>query len=70
MEQDAPHTGTQAHTEPAFPDSFVGTSSGHQTHEEYDYTAMMTTLDDVLSELRQQNDAEADRDILLRNIQM
>ncbi|KAI5395670.1 hypothetical protein KIW84_062008 [Lathyrus oleraceus] len=46
-----------------------GTSSGYQPCEEYDYTAMRTTLDDVLSELRYQNDAEADRDVILRNIQ-
>ncbi|KAI5402897.1 hypothetical protein KIW84_050480 [Lathyrus oleraceus] len=37
--------------------------------EEYDYTAMRTTLDDVLSELRHQNDANADCDVLLRHIQ-
>ncbi|KAI5418641.1 hypothetical protein KIW84_043029 [Lathyrus oleraceus] len=70
MEQDAPHTGTQAHIAPAFPDSFVDTSSGHQPCKEYDYTSMKKTLDDVLSELRHQNDAEADHDVLLRNIQM
>ncbi|KAI5430262.1 hypothetical protein KIW84_034733 [Lathyrus oleraceus] len=69
-EQDAPHTGTHAPIAPAFPDSFVGTSSKHQPHEEYDYTARRITLDDVLSKLRHRNDAEEDRDVLLRNIQM
>ncbi|KAI5440122.1 hypothetical protein KIW84_025465 [Lathyrus oleraceus] len=70
MDQDAPYIGTHAHTAPAFPDSFPGTSFGHQPHEEYDHIAMMTTLDDVLSELRHRNDVEADHDVLLRNIQM
>lgn len=41
MEKDAPHDGTHAHTALAFPDSFVGISSGHKPREEYDYTAMM-----------------------------
>lgn len=70
MEQDAPHTCTHAYIAHVFPDSFGGTSSEHQPCEEYDYTAMRTTLDEVLSELRHQNDAEADQDVLLRNIQM
>lgn len=69
MEKDAPHTGTQSHTTPTFPDSFAGTSSRYQPREEYDYTAMRADLDDVLSELRHRNDAKADRDVLLRNIQ-
>ncbi|KAI5413818.1 hypothetical protein KIW84_058096 [Lathyrus oleraceus] len=70
MEQDVSHIGTQAHTAPSFPDSFTGTSSGHQSCEKYDYTAMRTTLDNILSELRHRNDVEANRDVLLRNIQM
>lgn len=70
MEKDVPHTGTHAYIAPAFPDSFAGTSFGHQPREEYDYTTMRTTLDDVLSELRHQNNVEEDRDVLLRNIQM
>lgn len=70
MDQDALHIGTQAHITPSFPDSFACTSSGHQSHKEYDHTAMRTALDDVLSELRHWNDAEADHDVLLRNIQM
>ncbi|KAI5414605.1 hypothetical protein KIW84_040187 [Lathyrus oleraceus] len=68
MEQDAPHTGTQAHIAPVFLDSFAGTSSGHQPREEYDYIAMKATLDDILSELRHRSDADADCDVLLRNI--
>ncbi|KAI5413961.1 hypothetical protein KIW84_058203 [Lathyrus oleraceus] len=68
MEQDAPHTGTHAHTTHAFPDSFTGTSSGYQPCEEYDYTAMRITLDDILSELKHRNDVDADRDVLLRSI--
>ncbi|KAI5424089.1 hypothetical protein KIW84_030342 [Lathyrus oleraceus] len=66
IEQDAPQNGTHAHTTYAFPDSFVGTSSRYQLHEEYDYIAMRTTLDDILSELRHQNDVDADRDVPLR----
>lgn len=69
MEQNAPHTSTQEHTVPTFPDSVAGTSSEHQPHEEYDYTSMKTSLDDVLSELRHQNDDEVHRYILLSNIQ-
>ncbi|KAI5423876.1 hypothetical protein KIW84_030194 [Lathyrus oleraceus] len=48
----------------------IGTSSGYQPREEYDYPAMRTTLDDVLSKLIHWNDVEADHDVLLRNIQM
>lgn len=70
MEPDTPQTGTRAYTTHDFPDFFASTSSGYQPHEEYDYTAMRTTLDDILSELRHRNDVDADRDILLRNIQM
>ncbi|KAI5387281.1 hypothetical protein KIW84_073426 [Lathyrus oleraceus] len=44
MEQDAPHTGTHAHTAHAFPNSFAG-------------------------ELRHQNDANTEHDVLLRHIQ-
>lgn len=69
MEQDAPQTSTHAHTTHVFPDSFAGTSSGYQPREEYDYTAMRTALDDIISELRHRNDVNADRDMLLRNIQ-
>ncbi|KAI5430861.1 hypothetical protein KIW84_035118 [Lathyrus oleraceus] len=68
MEKDAPHTSAHAHTTHAFPDPFVGTSSGYQPHEEYDYTAIRTALDDILSELRHRNNVDADRDVLLRNI--
>ncbi|KAI5430277.1 hypothetical protein KIW84_034746 [Lathyrus oleraceus] len=45
------------------------TSSEYQPREEYDYIAMWTTLDDVLSELRHRNDADVDCDVLLRHIQ-
>ncbi|KAI5388012.1 hypothetical protein KIW84_073922 [Lathyrus oleraceus] len=69
MEQDAPHTGSHAHITHAFFYSFAGTSSEYQPHEEYDYTTMRTTLDDILSELRHQNNVSAVRDILLRSIQ-
>ena len=68
MEQDAPQTGTHAHTTHVFPDSFAGTSSRYKSQEEYDYTAMRTSLDDILRELRHRNDAETERDVLLRNI--
>lgn len=68
MEQDVPHTGTHAYTTHAFPDSFAGTSSGYQPHEEYDHTAMRTTLDDILSELRHQNDIDVEHDMLIRSI--
>lgn len=70
IEQDVPHTGTHAHTAPAFPDYFAGTSSRYQPCEEYDSIAMKIALDDVLSKLRHRNNAEADHDVLLRNIQM
>lgn len=69
MDQDAPHNGTHAHTTHAFLDSFAGTSFEYQPCEEYDYTAMRTTLDDILSDLRHQNDVDADCDMLLRIIQ-
>lgn len=69
MEQDAPQTGTHAHTTYVFPDSFAGASSGYQPREEYDYTAMRTTLDDILSQLRHQNDVDEDCGVLLRSIQ-
>lgn len=69
MEQDAPQTGTHAHTTHVFPDSFVGTSSGYQPCEKYNYTAMRTTLDDILSDIRHRNDVYMDRDVILRSIQ-
>ncbi|KAI5406548.1 hypothetical protein KIW84_053039 [Lathyrus oleraceus] len=69
MEQDAPHTRTHAHTTHAFSNSFASTSSGYQPHEEYDYTTMRITLDDILSELRHQNDIYMDCYVLLRTIQ-
>lgn len=69
MKQDAPHTGTHAYTTSDFLDSFAGTSSGYQHREEYDYTAMRTSLDDILRELRHHNDTDVDRDVLLRHIQ-
>lgn len=69
MEQDAPHTGTDAYTTHVFPDSFIGTSSKYHPRKEYDYTTMRTSLYNILCELRHQNDADADRDMLLRSIQ-
>ncbi|KAI5428991.1 hypothetical protein KIW84_033840 [Lathyrus oleraceus] len=39
-----------------------GTSSGYQPREEYYYTTMRITLDDILSELRHQNDVDVERD--------
>ncbi|KAI5439610.1 hypothetical protein KIW84_025118 [Lathyrus oleraceus] len=69
MEKDAPQASAHVHTKHAFPNSFLGTSFGYQPREEYDYTAMRTTLDDILSELRHHNDVDADCDVLLRNIQ-
>ncbi|KAI5401002.1 hypothetical protein KIW84_065730 [Lathyrus oleraceus] len=68
-EQDAPQTGTHAYSTHAFLDFFAGTSSGYQPHEEYDYTSMRTAFDDILSELRHQNDVDEYRDMLLRSIQ-
>lgn len=68
MEKDAPQDGTHAHTTHVFPDSFAGTSSEYQPREEYDYTAMRITLDDVLSELKHRNNTDADCDVLLRYI--
>lgn len=68
MEQDAPHIDTHTHTTHIFPDSFTGTSSGYQSREEYNYTDMRTTLDDIFNEIKDQNDAEVERDVLLRNI--
>lgn len=69
MEQDAPLTVTHAYTTHALPDSFAGTSSGYQLRKEYEYTSMRTTLDDILSELRHQNNVDMDRDVLLMSIQ-
>ncbi|KAI5398304.1 hypothetical protein KIW84_063910 [Lathyrus oleraceus] len=47
----------------------LSSSSGYHPREEYDYTAMRTTLDDILSEIRHLNDVDTDSDMLLRNIQ-
>lgn len=69
MEQDAPQTGTHAHITYAFPGSFAGTSSRYQPRNEYDYTIIRRTLDDILIELRHQNDIDAECDVLLRSIQ-
>lgn len=69
MEQDVPQTGTHAHTTHAFPDSFAGTSSRYHPRKEYDYIAIRTALNDILSELRHRNDVATDRDVLLKSIQ-
>lgn len=68
MEQYTPHTDTPTHTTHVFLDSFAGTSSRYKSHEEYDYIAMRTALDDILREHRHRNDAKTERDVLLRNI--
>lgn len=67
-EQNAHYTDTLMHITHVFPDSFTGTSFGYQSREEYDYTAMMIALNDILNKLRHHNGAEAKRDMLLRNI--
>ncbi|KAI5390050.1 hypothetical protein KIW84_075396 [Lathyrus oleraceus] len=42
--------------------TIFGRENTENPREDYDYTAMRTTLDDVLSELKHRNDVEADRD--------
>ncbi|KAI5444134.1 hypothetical protein KIW84_012664 [Lathyrus oleraceus] len=69
MEEDTPQNGTHAHTTHAFSDSSTGTSFGYQPREEYDYTAIRITLDDILSELRHQNDIDVESDVLFKSIQ-
>lgn len=72
MEQDAPtffDPTTHEHTAPDPSDAFAGTSPRHQSREEYDYVDIRTALDDVLCKLRYCNDANAERNQLLRNIQ-
>ncbi|KAI5421885.1 hypothetical protein KIW84_045362 [Lathyrus oleraceus] len=64
MEQDASHNGTHV----SQPEKY-STSSRYQPCEEYDYTVMRTSLDDVLSELRHRNDDDVDCDVLLKHIQ-
>lgn len=71
MEHDPPGISepvTCAYIIPDPSNTFVCTSSGHQSQEEYDYVAIRITLDDVLYELRHCNDIDAKRNQLFRNM--
>lgn len=61
--------GSPTHTTHLASNHFAGTSFGQQSREEYDYMGIQTALDDILYQLQDRNDIDAECDHLIRDMQ-